>query len=134
MQTYAGKDVVGRQEAFDRIKAAVDARAAGLDIAIMARTDTNQTHGLNEAIARAQTFQALGADIIFVEAPKSVVEMQQICADVPGCKLINIVAGGITPELPMNELSQMGYGMAVYPLTLMASAVQAIVNVLDLLK
>ena len=60
--------------------------------------------------------------------------MQQICADVPGCKLINIVAGGITPELPMNELSQMGYGMAVYPLTLMASAVQAIVNVLDLLK
>ena len=56
MRSYAVKDVVGRQEAFDRIKAAVEARAAGLDIAIMARTDANQTHGLNEAITRVQTF------------------------------------------------------------------------------
>jgi 2-methylisocitrate lyase-like PEP mutase family enzyme len=49
-----GKDVVGREESFDRIKVAVDARQAGSDIAIMARTDANHTHGLAEAIARAQ--------------------------------------------------------------------------------
>jgi 2-methylisocitrate lyase-like PEP mutase family enzyme len=128
-----GKDVVGREEAFDRIKAAVDARQAGSDIAIMARTDANHTHGLAEAIARAQKFHELGADILFVEAPKSVEEMRQIGLEVPGCKIVNIVEGGITPELPMAELSDIGYQMAVYPLTLMASAMQAMTRALEAL-
>ena len=128
-----GKDVVGRKEAFDRIKAAVDARQAGSDIAIMARTDANHTHGLSEAIARAQKFHELGADILFVEAPKSVEEMRQIGLEVPGCKIVNIVEGGITPELPMAELSDIGYQMAVSPLTLMASAMQAMNRALDAL-
>ena len=129
-----GKDVVGRDEAFDRIKAAVDARQAGQDIAIMARTDANHTHGLTEAIARAQKFHESGADITFIEAPKSVTEMRQIGADVPGCKIVNIVEGGITPELPMAELTDIGYQMAVYPLTLMASAMQAMTRALEALR
>ena len=128
-----GKDVVGREEAFDRIKAAVDARQAGSDIAIMARTDANHTHGLAEAIVRAQKFHELGADILFVEAPKSVEEMRQIGLEVAGCKIVNIVEGGITPELPMAELSDIGYQMAVYPLTLMASAMQAMTRALEAL-
>jgi 2-methylisocitrate lyase-like PEP mutase family enzyme len=128
-----GKDVVGRDEAFDRIRAANDMRNEGYDILIMARTDANHTHGLNEAIERAQKFFDLGADILFVEAPKNKNEMITICNEVPGHKIANIVEGGITPNLPMRELSDIGYKMAVYPLTVMSSAMKAMIKSLDLL-
>ena len=128
-----GKDVVGRDEAFDRIKAANDMRNEGYDILIMARTDANHTHGLTEAIERAQKFYDLGADILFIEAPKNEKEMMTICKEVPGHKIANIVEGGITPNLSMKELSDIGYKMAVYPLTVLSSAMKAMIKSLDLL-
>ena len=128
-----GKDVVGREEAFDRIRAANDMRNEGYDILIMARTDANHTHGLNESIFRAQKFYELGADILFVEAPKDKDEMKTICKEVPGFKIANIVEGGITPNLPMKQLTEIGYKLAVYPLTVMSSAMKAMTNSLDLL-
>ena len=128
-----GKDVVGRDEAFDRIRAANDMRNEGYDILIMARTDANHTHGLTEAIERAQKFYELGADILFIEAPKNEKEMMTICKEVPGHKIANIVEGGITPNLSMRELSDIGYKMAVYPLTVLSSAMKAMIKSLDLL-
>jgi 2-methylisocitrate lyase-like PEP mutase family enzyme len=128
-----GKDVVGREEAFDRIRAADDMRNEGYDILIMARTDANHTHGLKESILRAQKFYELGADILFVEAPKNKGEMKTICNEVPGFKIANIVEGGITPNLPMKELADIGYKLAVYPLTVMSSAMKAMNNSLNLL-
>ena len=128
-----GKDVVGRDEAFDRIRAANDMRNEGYDILIMARTDANHTHGLTEAIERAQKFYDLGADILFIEAPKNEKEMTTICKEVPGHKIANIVEGGITPNLSMRELSDIGYKMAVYPLTVLSSAMKAMIKSLDLL-
>ena len=128
-----GKDVVGREEAFDRIRAANDMRNEGYDILIMARTDANHTHGLKESIFRAQKFYELGADILFVEAPKDKNEMKTICKEVPGFKIANIVEGGITPNLPMTQLREIGYKLAVYPLTVMSSAMKAMTNSLDLL-
>ena len=129
-----GKDVVGREEAFDRIKAAVDAREEGTDILIMARTDANHTHGLKEAIERAQRFHELGADILFVEAPKNIDEMRTICSELPGCKMANIVEGGLTPNLAMNEISELGYQIAAYPLTLLSAAMSAMKMTLDRMK
>ena len=128
-----GKDVVGRDEAFDRIRAANDMRNEGYDILIMARTDANHTHGLTEAIERAQKFYDLGADILFIEAPKNEKEMATICKEVPGHKIANIVEGGITPNLSMRELSDIGYKMAVYPLTVLSSAMKAMIKSLNLL-
>lgn len=128
-----GKDVVGRDEAFDRIRAANDMRNEGYDILIMARTDANHTHGLTEAIERAQKFYELGADILFIEAPKNEKEMMTICKEVPGHKIANIVEGGITPNLSMRDLSDIGYKMAVYPLTVLSSAMKAMIKSLDLL-
>ena len=128
-----GKDVVGRDEAFDRIRAANDMRNEGYDILIMARTDANHTHGLTEAIERAQKFYELGADILFIEAPKNEKEMMTICKEVPGHKIANIVEGGITPNLSMKDLSDIGYKMAVYPLTVLSSAMKAMIKSLDLL-
>ena len=129
-----GKEVVGREEAFDRIKAAVDARENGDDILIMARTDANHTYGLTEALERAQKFHDLGADILFVEAPKNEDEMKQICSELPGCKMANIVEGGLTPNIPMTELNEMGYQIAAYPLTLLSASMRAMKNALANLK
>jgi 2-methylisocitrate lyase-like PEP mutase family enzyme len=128
-----GKEVVERAEAFDRIRAAVDARAE-VDILILARTDARHTHGLDEAIARAAEFHRLGADILFVEAPRSVAEMRRVCAELPGPKMANIVEGGETPELSHSELREIGYAIGAYPLTLMAAAMQAMVATLGQMR
>jgi len=130
-----GKAVVGREEAFDRIRAAADARAeSGNDILILARTDARHEHGLAEAIDRAAKFHELGADILFVEAPKTVAEMRTVCESLPGAKMANIVEGGETPDLSHAELRDIGYAIAAYPLTLMASAMQAMVGTLRVMK
>ncbi|MEC9434187.1 MAG: isocitrate lyase/PEP mutase family protein [Pseudomonadota bacterium] len=128
-----GKAVVGRAEAFDRIRAAVDARVDD-DILILARTDARHEHGLAEAIARAEEFARLGADILFVEAPRTAAEMREVCEALPGPKMANIVEGGETPELSHAELRDIGYAIAAYPLTLMAAAMQAMTVALDQLR
>ena len=129
-----GKAVVSRDEAFDRIRAAVDEREAlrakGGDILILARTDARYEHGLSEAIDRAAKFAELGADILFVEAPRSEAEMREVCNNLPGYKMANIVEGGDTPDLPNAVLHDIGYSIAAYPLTLMAAAMQAMVTTL----
>ena len=129
-----GKDVVSRDEAFDRIKAAVDARQEGTDILIMGRTDANHTHGLEEAIYRGKRYQEIGADIIFIEAPKTVEEMETICHEVPGCHMANIVEGGLTPNLSMEQLQDVGFQFAAYPLTLLAASMQAMKQILELMR
>lgn len=126
----AGKDVVEREVAFDRVKAAVDARAES-DVMILARTDARATHGLSEAIERAQQFHELGAEIIFVEAPQSIEEMQQICENVPGLRMANMLEGGSTPILPQAELRDMGFNLAAYPLTLLSAVMQQLVSTLE---
>ncbi len=129
-----GKDVVSRDEAFDRIKAAVDARQEGTDILIMGRTDANHTHGLDEAIHRGKQYQEIGADIIFIEAPKTVEEMETICREVPGCHMANIVEGGLTPNLSMEQLQDVGFQFVAYPLTLLAASMQAMKLTLELMR
>ena len=115
-------------------KAATDARQAGADILIMARTDARATHGLEEAIARCQAFVRLGADITFLEAPQSEAEMRAYCREVPGPKMANLVENGMTPLLSRSHLYQMGYKIAVYPLTLLNAAMGAMVQALTCLR
>lgn len=130
-----GKLVVDRAEAVDRIRAAADARdEEGSDILILARTDARHAHGLDEALARAAAFHAAGADILFVEAPKTEAEMARICAELPGWKMANLVEGGETPVLPPAALAGIGYSVAAYPLTLMSAAMRAMLEALEALK
>ncbi|TCP42868.1 isocitrate lyase/PEP mutase family protein [Rhodovulum marinum] len=130
----AGKSVVDRDEAFARIRAAADARAEGADILILARTDARHEHGLDEAIARAARFAELGADILFVEAPRDAAEMARVPAELPKPCMANIVEGGLTPALPPSEMEAMGYKIAAYPLTLMAAAMKAMADTLEAFK
>ena len=129
-----GKSVVGRDEALTRVRAAVDARSAGADILIMARTDARAILGLDEAIARCQAFRALGADITFLEAPVSEEEMRRYCLEVVGPKMANLIEGGKTPLLSPSRLQQIGYSIAVYPLTLLNVSIAAMRSALVSLK
>ncbi len=129
-----GKQTVDRKEAFSRIQAALDARDEGADILIMARTDANATEGLDEAIFRAGTFHEMGVDITFIEAPRDETEMRTCCKEVPGPKMANMLEQGKTPVLGPEELWEIGYRIAAYPLTIMLAGLQAMENALNHLK
>lgn len=120
-----GKEVVGRAEALSRVRAAVEARDEGAGILVMARTDARAPEGLDEALARGVAFAELGADIVFVEAPRSEEEMVRICREVPGPKMANLVEDGDTPLLSPARLEAIGFRIAAYPLTLLMVAAQA---------
>jgi 2-methylisocitrate lyase-like PEP mutase family enzyme len=120
-----GKHVVERDEAVMRIRAACDAREEGADILILARTDARATHGLNEALERARAFSAVGADLLFIEAPLSEEEMATICREAPGLHLANMLDGGSTPVLPPGRLQELGFAMAAFPLVLLSAAIGA---------
>ena len=116
--------IEARDEAVDR----------GEDIVIVARTDARYTHRLSEAIERAKLFAEMGADIIFIEAPRSEKEMQKICFEVGGYQMANIVEHGKTPVLPPELLKEIGYKIVAYPLTLLSSAVYAMREVLHYIR
>jgi 2-methylisocitrate lyase-like PEP mutase family enzyme len=121
-----GKEVVDREEAYRRIRSAVEAREEmGEDIVILARTDARQTHSLDEAIERCREFRKLGADWTFLEAPQSEEEMIRYCQEVDGPKMVNCLEFGKTPILHRARLEEMGFSVAAYPLTLLSSAAKA---------
>ncbi len=129
------KMVVSREEAFSRIKAAIDARnEEGSDILIMARTDSRATDSLDEAIFRANEFAKLGADITFLEAPESIEEMKEYCNQVPGHKMANMIEHGKTPVLPAEQLEEIGYKVAVFPLSLINASIVAMRESLAMIK
>jgi 2-methylisocitrate lyase-like PEP mutase family enzyme len=129
-----GKSVVSRDEALMRIRAAVDARNAGADILILARTDARACVSLDEAIARCRAFRDVGADITFLEAPIDEDEMRRYCAEVDGPKMANLIEGGKTPLLPHARLAEIGYKIAVYPLTLLNVSIGAMRSALQELR
>ena len=120
-----GKQIVGRDEAFGRVQAAVDARNGGSGILIMARTDANATDGMDEAIQRCQAFADIGADITFLEAPRDEDEMKRYCDDVEGPKMANMVEQGDTPFLEPKKLADIGYKIIIYPISLMLAGLRA---------
>ena len=130
----AGKQVVARDEALSRIRAAVAAREEGADILIMARTDARATHGLDEALWRAKAFADQGVDLVFCEAPRSEAEMERICSEVPAHQMANLVEGGDTPLLAPSRLEKIGYKIAAYPLTLLSAAARAMTDALASLE
>jgi len=121
-----GKQVVPFDEACQRVRAAVDARDEGADILIMARTDARATHDIDEALRRMAAFAGIGADILFLEAPRSEAEMERFCREIPGPKMANMVEEGATPVLPPARLQAIGYRIAAYPLTLLLAAIPVI--------
>lgn len=111
-----GKSVVPAVEMVAKLKAALDARRDP-DLVICARTDARATHGLEAAIERAQLYREAGADLLFVEAPRSVEELRRVCSEVPGPCLANNIEGGRTPVLPAPALEAMGFAVVTFPVS-----------------
>ena len=112
----ADKRLVTQSEMVGKIKAALDARQDDNTL-IIARTDARAVDGFEAALARGAAFKEAGADILFIEAPQSLEEMQKItatfAADIP--LLANMVEGGKTPIRTANDLEQLGYKIAIFP-------------------
>jgi 2-methylisocitrate lyase-like PEP mutase family enzyme len=119
-----GKQVIPRDEARMKIRAAVDAKRDA-DILILARTDARAVHGFDEALNRCRDFEAEGADIIFLEAPENESEMRSFCEAIRKPCMANMVPGGKTPILLPHQLQDIGYKLALYPVILMTSAIAA---------
>lgn len=116
----AGKQVISAQEMVGKIKAALDARLDENTL-IIARTDALGVHGFEDALARAEQYLEAGADALFIEAPKTLAQMQQISERFAGrAPLIhNLVEGGGSPVADAAELEKLGYRMALYPAALL---------------
>jgi methylisocitrate lyase len=109
-----GKDVIPTVEMIAKIKAAADARI-DQDLVIMARTDAIAINGLDDAIERANLYKEAGADLLFIEAPRSVEDMKRICREAAFPQLANMISFGLTPELTARELQDIGYAAAAWP-------------------
>jgi|APGre2960657444_1045066.scaffolds.fasta_scaffold04952_4 2-methylisocitrate lyase-like PEP mutase family enzyme len=126
--------VVSRQEAVARIRAACDARDAGADIVVVARSDARSCVSLDEALWRAAAFADVGADAVFVDALRSEEDMRAFCAAVPGTpKMANMLEGGSTPILQPAELEAMGFKIVAYPLSLLGVSIKAMESALEVL-
>lgn len=121
-----GKEVISLEEATTKIAAAVSARKSGAFL-VMARTDTRATHDLSEAIRRGQAFLEAGADILFIEAPRSIDEMKTIRSSFSDTALVaNMVEDGKTPDLDALELMELGYKIVLRPVSALLAVSQTL--------
>ena len=109
---FEGKEVVSAAEMIQKLHAAVDARKG--DTVLIARTDAAAVLGLDAALERAEAYREAGADVLFVEAPRSREELARVPAEVPGTHLVNLVEGGKTPILARDELARLGFTILLY--------------------
>ena len=129
----AGKEVIEKEEYAEKLQAAVDAKKSK-DFIIVARTDARATRGLDEAIERAKYYKKIGADAVFVEAPKSVDEMRRIGKEIKAPLVANMIEGGATPVLSAKELHKMGFKIILYPLSVLYANTFASMTILKELK
>jgi 2-methylisocitrate lyase-like PEP mutase family enzyme len=111
-----GKSVIPRDEMVLKVRAALAARR-NPDTLIIARTDALQGHGLDDAIERCNTYAEAGADVTFVDAPRSREQLEEIARRVDGPLLSNMSETGRTPPLTADELQQLGYSIVIFPST-----------------
>jgi 2,3-dimethylmalate lyase len=128
-----GKDVIPKDEYIPKLRAALEARQSK-DFIIVARTDARAPIGLEEAIERGKAYRKAGADVIFVEAPRSVEELKKVADEIDAPLVANMIEDGVTPNLSASELLKLGYQIAVFPLSAIYSATFAMRQVLTELR
>lgn len=121
---YEGKKVVDIAEMVQKIQAAVEA-CGDSGLLIIARTDARAVLGLDAAIERGNAYAEAGADMIFVEAPQSLAEIERIALEVKAPLMINMFWGGKTPLVPAEHLAALGYRIMIVPSDLQRAAIRA---------
>jgi len=122
-----GKTVEPAEVMIRKIRAAVRARSSS-ETLIVARTDARAPYGIDEAISRARSYHDAGADALFIDAPESEAELEQIAAEVPGVLVANMSESGLTPMLSRERFRELGFGIVLYPTSALRIASEAFVR------
>eukprot|EP01065_Artemidia_motanka_P005029 TRINITY_DN12392_c3_g1_i2.p1 TRINITY_DN12392_c3_g1~~TRINITY_DN12392_c3_g1_i2.p1 ORF type:complete len:345 (+),score=92.03 TRINITY_DN12392_c3_g1_i2:76-1035(+) len=130
-----GKAVVPAAEMVGKIKAACEARRSA-SFLIVARTDALVTHGMAEALDRAERYRDAGADVIFVESPSGREDLEAVSRRLAGTipLLANMVEGGKTPLYTNKELQEMGYSVVIYPNAVLRGVAKVGADILEDLR
>src|ERR1700675_4719987 len=130
---FSGKEVIATGEMLGKIHAALDAREDH-NLLIIARTDAAAIHGIEDAIERGHRFIEAGADILFIEATESLVDIARLPQLIAAPQLINIVIGGKTPTQSREALSKLGYAIVLYANAALQGAVLGMQRALGTLR
>ncbi|GAA5066216.1 oxaloacetate decarboxylase [Roseibacterium beibuensis] len=130
---YDDKSIVPVREMAQKIRAVKDA-ATDPDLVVIARTDGLAVEGFEATIDRSHAYMEAGADVIFVEAPTSVEQIERIAELLPYPKLINMFAGGKTPLIPTDRLGELGYSIVIIPSDLQRAAIWAMEQTLAAIR
>jgi len=128
-----GKEVIQKDEYAEKLQAALDARS-NKDFIIVARTDARAIEGLDKAIERGLYYKKIGADAIFIEAPKTIQEMKVIGKSINAPLVANMIEGGATPIISKSKLHKMGFKIVLYPLSVLFSNTYSTLKLLQELK
>lgn len=128
-----GKQVIPLEEQLNKLRAAIEAKGQN-DFFIVARTDSRQALGLDEAIKRGIAFKNAGADAVFIEAPESKAEMREIAKQVKGHLVANMLERGVTPLMGPEELKELGFDLVVWPLAPLYSVAKSLTDVYTTLR
>jgi len=128
-----GKVVVSTDEFVQRIRAAV-AERYNRNFVIIARTDARQPNGFEDALDRIKRAFDAGADVGFLEGPKSLDEVRRTVGEAPGPMLLNVPSFGSTPMLKVDDIRKIGFRFAIFPAAAMVPAALAIRRALETLK
>jgi 2-methylisocitrate lyase-like PEP mutase family enzyme len=129
-----GKQVIPAREMVEKVRAAVDARRSR-DFLIIARTDAAAVEGLEAAIERGHLYEEAGADLLFIEAPRSEEDIAAVAEAFRGVPLLfNYAEGGKTPLLDLERLAELGFAVVIFPLSTLLAATGAMRAVLERIR
>lgn len=129
----AGKQVIGAQEMAEKIRAAVDARQDP-NLLIIARTDALAVNGFDDAMQRATLYAKAGADVLFVEAPTMLAQIEAIPKALDRPCLFNYAPGGRSPLVPLSQLRALGYAIIILPVQTLFAAARAVAAYLEAVR
>ncbi|PYN31753.1 MAG: carboxyvinyl-carboxyphosphonate phosphorylmutase [Candidatus Rokuibacteriota bacterium] len=120
----SGHQIVPRGEFVGKIRAAVEARIDP-DLLVIARTDAISAVGLDEALRRGEAATKAGADVLFIEAPRTEAQVEQVARAFDTPLLYNYAPGGRSPLLPFARLRALGFAIILLPVDTLLVAAQA---------
>ncbi|GAC1388899.1 MAG: isocitrate lyase/PEP mutase family protein [Ktedonobacteraceae bacterium] len=129
-----GKQVIPMDEMVQKIRAAVDARQDP-DFVLIARTDAIAVTGFEDALKRGKAYREAGADVLFIEAPRSKQELETIAntfSEIP--LLFNWADSGKTPPLSLEEIHALGFKLVIFPVSLLFAATRVMSELLEVFK
>ncbi|MEM9103396.1 MAG: oxaloacetate decarboxylase [Pseudomonadota bacterium] len=124
------KTLISSSEMIHKIRIAKES-VIDPNFVIIARTDAIAAENFEKAIERSKAYLKAGADVIFVEAPETVEQIEQIAKQIPEPKLINMFHGGKTPLVPIDDLKAMGYKLIIIPSDLQRASIKACQDTLE---